>query len=588
MADASTQSNEPTAEGPAAQQPEDAPQAQPERLRPSELKNQAVRRVSAAGASRRPSAAAEASQRPSAAGKRRSRTSTRNKKVAVIGSAVSEDAPKDAEEPKPKTKTKGTSRKRAAEASAERVDRPMEEARRITAERNERADWHTDSSNPYLSEDVEGPNDEDWFEDDPVYQAIPVRDIGPQKHRTSTKQRNRAIMAVFGVVLAVGALALFVWFTRTVQFRVNGEDASARYGTTLDDYIADSGRTFTAGNLVSVGGNVLAEGGGNAYAATVNGEPYSPEEAKSLRLVGGETIELGNGLDLTEDHDVEVVTAPPLLEFDGSAGAISFVSQWGTPGAREQWTGKLSGEVALADFVTQPTNTIVTTMNITPSDDRKLVALTFDDGPSDYTPLYLDILERYGAKATFFMFGPSAEADPEMARRVVEAGHQVCNHTSQHQDLSAMDAEQLHNELLTTFQQVDDATGTATTVFRPPWAIFGQEGWLKSGGAASASVLYNADSNDWDQPGVDSIVRFALDGVASGSIILMHDGGYRLDQDLEALPRIISYLQGEGYELVTLSELLASDPAVPEQAVSCDDPMPEGSVWPTEILAAEE
>ena len=109
-----------------------------------------------------------------------------------------------------------------------------------------------------------------------------------------------------------------------------------------------------------------------------------------------------------------------------------------------------------------------------------------------------------------------------------------------------------------------------------------------SQGTISASILWNQDTLDWSLPGVDAIVENALANMAPGSVILMHDGGGDRSQDIQALPQIIERLQSSGYKLVTVSELMASDPEVPESIAKGDAAMPEGAVWPTEIAEAAE
>ena len=97
------------------------------------------------------------------------------------------------------------------------------------------------------------------------------------------------------------------------------------------------------------------------------------------------------------------------------------------------------------------------------------------------------------------------------------------------------------------------------------------------------SVLWNQDSLDWKRPGVDAIVENSTKNVTSGSIILMHDGGGNRDQDVEALPKIIEKLQAEGYEFVTVTELMKSDSSIPADVAAGDAAMPDGCVWPTQI-----
>lgn len=518
-----------------------------------------LRRRPAANASRKPSEARR--ERPSASAKRRAnprRTSTAK-----------------AEEPTPPDPFSG-------EDEAERPQSRLED----DPELHRRADWHTSDSNIYLADDE--PVADDWYEDEDVLGVVPVRDVGPtRKRRTTGAKRARALVVILAIFAGMAALTFFVWITRTVEFSVNDAIVTTHYGTSLADYLAGTDLSFTPGNLVSVAGEVLQEGGGDAYSATVNGQLVRPVEAKDLHITGGEIVQVANGADVMEDYDVEVVEALPLLEFDGQAGAISYVAQWGKPGTQELWTGKISGAQAAGGYVEEPQNAVIKTINVEPDDGRQLVALTFDDGPSAYTTEYLRILDSYGAKGTFFMRGANIIEHPDIARAVLEAGHQVATKTDSYESLSDMDAERLQATLQDAFQNLATELDVHTTTFRPPFGAFTHDDWLKSGGAASMSVIWNCDSLDWQQAGTSSIVNYSMEGLGNGSVILLHDGGGNYDQTLEALPILIERLQAQGYELVTVEELLRSDSSVDRAMATGDQTMPEGSVWPTQILTTE-
>ena len=195
----------------------------------------------------------------------------------------------------------------------------------------------------------------------------------------------------------------------------------------------------------------------------------------------------------------------------------------------------------------------------------------------------VDILDKYNIHATFYNLGQNIEAYPDIAKKVIDQGSEIQSHTYQHAQLTKLDASALQNEFSSAFQDIKDNAGTDTTAFRPPYGDFNENAWLNSGGLASVSVLWNQDSLDWKRPGADAIVQNSLKGITSGSIILMHDGGGNRDQDVEALPTIIETLQGEGYEFVTVTELMKSDSSIPEDIASGNATMPEGCVWPTEI-----
>jgi peptidoglycan/xylan/chitin deacetylase (PgdA/CDA1 family) len=217
-------------------------------------------------------------------------------------------------------------------------------------------------------------------------------------------------------------------------------------------------------------------------------------------------------------------------------------------------------------------------------EDKKLVALTFDDGPlSPYTEQYLDILSQHGAKATFFCLGDSVQANPELARRIAEEGHQVCNHTMAHNQLTAVDNDVVYSEITRSAAVIEEATGVHTTHIRPPYGDFTERSWLGSRGSITASIRWTGDSMDWSLPGVDAIVSNSLLNLHSGSIILMHDGGGDRSQDVEALSKIVEQLQSEGYELVTISDLMRAMGTIPEDICSGTGTMPKDAVWPDEI-----
>ena len=401
---------------------------------------------------------------------------------------------------------------------------------------------------------------------------------------------TNAVTSIVGiVVVAVLAIAgILMWSNRSVKVTVNGQSASLRVGSTLEQVIKDEGLTPAAGNLISVSGNKLEDGAGYPYLAKVGGNEMDGPTSAAYRLREGDDLSIEDGRDRTEDYDVQVVEEQPKLEMGGEKwGNLSYVSQWPKVGKYEMRTGRQSGETARGDTIEETKNAVVSIHQIKPAGDRKLVALTFDDGPAEkYTEAYLDILNRYGVHATFFNLGQNIEEYPDLSKKVVEQGSEVMSHTYQHQQLSKLDASALQQEFSSTFAAIKDKVGVDTTSFRPPYGDFTEKAWLNSGGEASVSVLWNQDSLDWKRPGASTIVTNSLKGITSGSIILMHDGGGPRDQDVEALPQIIEQLQGQGYELVTVSELMKSDDAIPEDIANGDAQMPEGSTWPTEMAQA--
>lgn len=407
---------------------------------------------------------------------------------------------------------------------------------------------------------------------------------GRTRRAEARNRANRMGAAIAVLVLAgIAVVAGYLWWSRPLALALNGTSVQARRGTSIQQLVEDNGIAVTPGNLLSVTGDVIDEGQGSPLSATVNGQELDQDQIASYSVRGGEDIEVGNGGDITEDYDVTATTeTQPKLRMEGGYGAFAYVSQWGYAGSTETRKGRVSGETA--DVTTKEAQDCVVYLhNVKPDDGQKLVALTFDDGPSEYTQQYLDILAKYNAKATFFMLGTEIQAYPDQAKAVAEAGCQVASHTNRHQQLTKLDEAGLQAELSDTFEDIKDITGVETTFMRPPYGDFTEGAWLRSGGLMSASIIWNQDSKDWARPGADQIVANSLAGVQPGSIILMHDGGGDRSQDVEALPQIIEQLQAQGYRLVTINDLIASDSSIPADIRTGNAKVPEGAVWPTEL-----
>lgn len=410
----------------------------------------------------------------------------------------------------------------------------------------------------------------------------PARRGRPRRRRPTREGRLTAIIGLLVVAAIVGGGA-WMWLNRTVHVSVNGTGTDVRASATLADIIEAEGLSYKPGNLVSVGGNVLEEGGGRPFSVTVNGAQLDERGAGDFRAEGNEEIVFGDGEDVVEASHEEEREVQPQLEPAASVGAVTFVSQYGKPGKQMFTVGDVSGE-AVPGEVTEPwQNVKLESVNPRPEGDRKVIALTFDDGPSDYTQRYLDILSEHGARATFFCLGSQVAGREDLVRAIRDQGSQVASHTQNHKQLTAVDAPTVQSEVTDAFSAISAAGGGDTSVIRPPYGALDTQTWVNSGGSFSASVIWNLDSLDWKLPGVDTIVSNCTEGAWSGAIILMHDGGGNRDQDLEALPKILDKLSAEGYEFVTLSELMAMDGRIPADVAAGNAHMPEGSAWATSV-----
>jgi peptidoglycan/xylan/chitin deacetylase (PgdA/CDA1 family) len=190
--------------------------------------------------------------------------------------------------------------------------------------------------------------------------------------------------------------------------------------------------------------------------------------------------------------------------------------------------------------------------------DRKVVALTFDDGPNpNATPLILDTLAEKGVRATFFVLGSHAERWPELVRRISHEGHQIGNHGYFHRKLQFKSPFYVSRDIRLGIRAIKRAGVAAPRYFRAPHGF--RSPWTTpiASSYGERTVGWSLGVWDSDRPGVDEIVRRTIEGVTPGSIVLLHDGdGYNPDGDrlqtAAALPRIIDALKDEGYEFQTL------------------------------------
>ncbi|MDM5248301.1 MULTISPECIES: polysaccharide deacetylase family protein [unclassified Lysinibacillus] len=189
--------------------------------------------------------------------------------------------------------------------------------------------------------------------------------------------------------------------------------------------------------------------------------------------------------------------------------------------------------------------------------DEKIIALTFDDGPHrKYTSQILDVLDKYNAKATFFIVGQNVDKNAEVISRMYNDGHELANHTFSHP--LRTNVPNLLKEIEQTNKIIYNITGFTPTLFRP---VEGQysDAMIEAIAKEKYKVVmwsWHLDTLDWKSPGTDRIVNTVLKGVKEGNIVLFHDGGGNRQQTVKALEKILPELEKQGYRFVTVSELL--------------------------------
>ncbi|MDY5973334.1 polysaccharide deacetylase family protein [Streptococcus hyovaginalis] len=183
-------------------------------------------------------------------------------------------------------------------------------------------------------------------------------------------------------------------------------------------------------------------------------------------------------------------------------------------------------------------------------ENLKRVALTFDDGPSPVTtPKVLDILAKYHAKATFFSIGSKVEDQAQLVKRMVADGHEIGNHTWSHPNLTHLSEAAVRQELTLTNEAIKKVTGSLPHLMRPP---FGSTNATVKAVSEMTEVLWTVDTLDWQSRSSTAILDHVKAQLKPGGIILMHDIH---QSSVDALPAVLDYLQSQGYEVVTVSEL---------------------------------
>lgn len=250
------------------------------------------------------------------------------------------------------------------------------------------------------------------------------------------------------------------------------------------------------------------------------------------------------------------------VSYDGSGEVMAFESQ------PEKGNAKIKVDkdyqiISHEDYERLPVSFLIKRYK---TKSKKYLAITFDDGPDkQYTPEILDILKEKHVKATFFVIGVNAERNIPLLTRIYNEGHEIGNHTYTHPRLDYSTDNRERIELRSTELLIESVLGRSTLLFRPPYnvdpapdayteikplAIANDEGFL--------SVASSIDPNDWQKGVTEDSIMNRVERIygREGNILLLHDSGGERSQTVKALPRIIDFYRDNGYELVTISQLI--------------------------------
>lgn len=205
------------------------------------------------------------------------------------------------------------------------------------------------------------------------------------------------------------------------------------------------------------------------------------------------------------------------------------------------------------------TTTTTTTIKNDIADDTKkdsgdkIIAFTFDDGPSKYTSLIMDVLDKYEAKATFFEVGYMMKNRKEIVLEVLSRGFEIGNHTTDHSNLNKLSAEKIKEKVYGNNDIFKEITGKDFPLLRPPY------GNCKNSIKELIDVpiiKWSVDSRDWESRNKDKIVSLVKKETKSGDIVLFHD---LYESTYEAIKVLVPYYYEQGYKIVSVSELFATN-----------------------------
>lgn len=359
------------------------------------------------------------------------------------------------------------------------------------------------------------------------------------------------VLFALSLVLAAGAFA--AWFhLRPIHVTVDGVARTVEARSTVGALQRGGFIEARPGALLSVKGEVIRASGGSPATITRNGRTATPDE----RLFEGDVVQSHDGADKTEASETRREYTPIEMVVQG-AGPVASYRRLGAPGIAEITRGSVSGAEASRTVIDSGDAMIVVRRPATSAD--KLVALTFDDGPSPgQTEKVLAILKHENVRATFFMLGSQVRKAPRLASRVATEGHAIGTHSNTHVELTELKPDAIRKDIGGGIDAIVAATGVRPVWFRPPYGDVNGTVRAQARALDVRVALWDIDTLDWTKPGVHKLYRNAVRSTTSHDVVLMHDGGGSRKQTIEALPIIIRDLRGKGFTFVTLDELAAA------------------------------
>lgn len=395
---------------------------------------------------------------------------------------------------------------------------------------------------------------------------VPIK-AGASHSRRRKKTWPRIVAAV-AIVVAIGFGGYFAFeqiaYAGPIQATVNGETMTLEGEQRSIEGLLDTNTvSVTPGNYVAVDNSVMREGEGTRCSALINEKEVTD---LNTHINEGDQVVVSNGTDVMESYtDSDPVVTPAGYSKAGLYGALH-VFLPGQDGETVTRTGSESGKT-VEQVTKEKIDDRLVYYNAN-SNGKKVVALTFDDGPWDTTTdQILDILKENGAKATFYTIGQQVPSHADQIKRMAAEGHEIATHTWDHAEgsgkgvsLDLMSTAERQEEVQKGLDIIKEISGKdASIYFRAPGGNFNESTATDLKSLISGEIGWNIDTEDWRRPGA-SVIAERIKSVQPGGVVLMHDGGGDRSQTVQGLREAIVYLKNQGYEFVTISELIEEYP----------------------------
>ena len=334
----------------------------------------------------------------------------------------------------------------------------------------------------------------------------------------------------------------------TLYVKTADTDWAKLYTGTRTSYTA---KNLTFGETYSFGVRAVKDSVRSSRSATVKGKATYPAPDYTLELKPGEGILVSwTAVDGAGSYRVYRREEGGSWKTLKTTTSTSYVDTSGKCGMTYEYAVR-AFELAKAGGISgiRATGQKIVYSKIDP--DKPMLALTFDDGPSGYTEDILDQLERYDARATFFVVGERVSDYASTIQRAHSLGCEIGNHSWSHPDLSSISISAMQNEISRTDAAIEKITGEVPALLRPPYGGIDADVRYYAG---KPLIHWSVDTRDWATQSSSSTIYSVLNNARDGSIVLMHD---IYSATRNAAVSLIPSLISSGYQLVTVSEMAA-------------------------------